>query len=212
MLYFWIAAEEGPLAATAERLRLARPAATSQVRELEDAFGRKLFEQRGRRLALTAFGQKVLNHADDIFALGQELISMAEGQEVNRRERFVVGIADVMPKLIVFRLLEPVLKFRQSVHLVCQEKRLEDLLAELALHRIDIVLSDSPASPSFDIRAYNHKLGGCGLLFFASPQLAKFWPSTSRRVDACLQIDPPDWMNSFPSWPAGKTEVFPRKC
>lgn len=172
LLYFWTVAREGTVTAAAERLKLSRPTVTAQVRTLENALGQKLFRQVGRRLILTDFGEEVLAYADEIFTAGQKLRDLARGVEQGRRERLVIGLPDVMPKLIAFRLIQPAIELARSFHLVCREANLEELLAELTLHRIDIVLSDSPASAGLQFRAHSHKLGDSGTTIFAVPNLA----------------------------------------
>lgn len=104
LLYFWTVAREGTVSAAAERLRLSRPTVTAQLRSLENAFGQKLFRQVGRKLILTDFGEQVLAHADEIFSAGQKLQDLARGVEQGHRERLVIGLPDVMPKLIAYRL------------------------------------------------------------------------------------------------------------
>ncbi len=170
--YFWLVAREGSIARAAELLHLAHPTISKQLRQLEAACGDKLFERVGRNLVLTEFGQTVFRYAEEIFAVGRELQDTVKGRPSHRPLRFVVGMPDVLPKLVAHRLLKPAFELPEDVHVVCHEGRHDDLLADLAVHRLDILLSDSPVSPAVHVRAFNHLLGECGLTFFAKADLA----------------------------------------
>lgn len=173
LLYFWVVAREGSIAQACVQLHLAQPTISSQLRKLEQSLGEPLFKRAGRNLVLTEMGQRVYEYADEIFSLGQELMEMVKGRPTGRPLRFIVGVPDVLPKLIAHRLLEPAFRLPEPVQLVCYEGKLNDLLAELALQRLDLVLSDSPAGPTTHVKAYSHSLGSCGITFFGSPELAK---------------------------------------
>lgn len=173
LLYFWSVAKEGGIAPAAERLRLTPQTISGQVHMLEEALGEKLFEKRGRSLALTEMGRLVYGYAEDIFGLGRELLTAVRGRTTARAPRLVVGIAQVVPKLVAKRLLEPALVQADKVRLVCREDSTERLLAELAAHRLDALVLDAPVPASAGIRAFNHPLGECGSTFFARAPLAK---------------------------------------
>ena len=172
LFYFWTVAHEGSVTAAAEKLQLSRPTVTGQLRSLERSLGNKLFRQSGRRLSLTEFGLTVLAYADDIFATGQELQRTVRGV-TGEAQRLIVGVPDEMPKLIVFRLLQPAFKLPERPRIVCREGKRDDLLADLAVHRLDLVLADAPLDASSSVKAFNHKLGECGVTFFARPDSAK---------------------------------------
>ena len=172
LLYFWTVAREGSIAKAGEKLRLAQPTISGQLRVLEASLGHKLFAKDGRGLALTEFGRLVYRYADEIFAIGKELTEAVKGRPSGRPVRFAVGISEAVPKLVAYRLLEPALRLPEPVRIVCREDKAERLLADLAVHDLDIVLTDAPASPSVKVRAYNHLLGECGVAFFAAPDLA----------------------------------------
>jgi LysR family transcriptional activator of nhaA len=172
LYYFWTVAHEGSVTAAAETLHLSRPTVTGQLRSLERSLGNKLFRQSGRRLALTEFGLTVLAYADDIFATGQELQRTVRGIQGDA-QRLIVGVPDELPKLIVFRLLQPAFKLPERPRIVCREGKRDDLLAELAVHRLDLVLSDAPLDSASSVKAFNHKLGECGVTFFARADSAK---------------------------------------
>lgn len=173
LLYFWTVVREGSIAQAAAKLHLARPTVSGQLRQLENALGDRLFEQQGRRLVLTAFGEFVYRYADEIFTTGEELQQAIRGQLSTPAARFVVGIPDVLPKLIAFRLLRPALNLEEPVHLICNEGKLDELLADLAVHRLDLVLADAPVSPTINVKAFNHPLGECTVSVFGSPSLTR---------------------------------------
>src|SRR4029077_12250268 len=145
---------------------------SGQIRALEGALGEKLFERAGRGLRLTEMGRVILPYADEIFALGRELAESVKGQPTGRPLKLVVGVADSVPKLVAYRLIEPALALPQRVRLVVHEQSTERLLAALALHELDVVLTDRVAPPGVSVRAFNHLLGECGATLFAAPQLA----------------------------------------
>lgn len=187
LLYFWTVAREGSIAAAAEQLHLSQPTVSTQVRKLEQSLGEKLFRRSGRGLVLTEIGQKVYEYADEIFTLGRELVDVVQGRPVGKPLRLVVGMPDVLPKLVAYRLLEPAFSMPEEVRIVCLEGKLNDLLADLSRQRIDLVLSDSPVTPAMHVRAFNHALGECGVTFFAAPELAE---SHRRRFPKSLDDAP----------------------
>jgi LysR family transcriptional regulator, transcriptional activator of nhaA len=170
--YFWLVAREGSLANASKTLRLAQSTVSGQIQTLERALGEELFARSGRRLVLTEIGRVVYRYADEIFSLGRELQDAIKGRPVARPLRLVVGIADVVPKLVARRLLAPALKLPGPLHLVCHEDKPDLLLAELAVHNLDVVIADAPVGPSVNVRAFNHLLGECDVVFFATPRLA----------------------------------------
>jgi LysR family transcriptional activator of nhaA len=172
LFYFWMAAREGSVARAAAQLRLAQPTLSGQIRALDDALGEKLFERAGRGLRLTEMGRVVYGYADEIFTLGRELAESVKGQPTGRPLRLAVGVSDALPKLVAYRLIEPALGLAQPVRLVVQEQSTERLLAQLALHELDVVLTDRVAPPGVSVRAFNHLLGDCGTTLFAAPGLA----------------------------------------
>ena len=158
LLYFWTVARTGGVSAASAELRLAQPTISGQLRMLEEHFGEKLFHRVGRRLELTDVGRLVYRYADEIFTIGRELTDAVRGRPTGRPLRFAVGIADQVPKLIAYRLMEPALKLPEKVRLVCQEDKPERLFAELAVHALDLVLTDAPLSPTVKVRAFSHLL------------------------------------------------------
>jgi LysR family transcriptional activator of nhaA len=170
--YFWAVASHGSIARAAEALHLTPQTISGQLRELEHQVGSKLFSRDGRGLALTETGRLVYTYADEMFQLGSELQDVLDGHTPGFALNIKVGIAMVVPKLLAYRVLEPVLKMPDTVRLICHEAPLVDLLAELAVHKLDVVLADSPISPGMNVRAYNHALGESGISFFAVPEQA----------------------------------------
>jgi LysR family transcriptional activator of nhaA len=170
LLYFWTAAREGGVTRAAKKLRLAQPTVSEQIKRLEELLGSPLFERKGRTLVLTEFGRTIFGYADEIFSLGRELMDAAKTQGAGRPRRLVVGVADVLPKLIVYRLLEPALKL--GIELVCREDHVDQLLAGMSIHEVDLVLSDSPVGANVGVRAFNHLLGESSISFFAIKEQA----------------------------------------
>jgi LysR family transcriptional activator of nhaA len=172
LFYFWVVAKEGTIAAACKELQVAQPTISTQLRALEDAIGRKLFVRAGRHLVLTDTGRTVYRYADGIFALGQELMGTLESGHDESRERINVGIADVLPKLVAHRLLEPISNLDDPVRLVCHEAPATELLGRLATRELDLVLSDSPIGSEVSLRAFSHLLGKCGVLIMGTKDLA----------------------------------------
>ena len=170
--YFWAVAREGSLARACRELRLAPSTVSGQIHALEGSLGEKLFSRTGRQLVLTETGRVVFRYAEEIFTLGRDLRDAVKGRPVGRPMSLVVGVADVVPKLVARRLLEPALRSPEPVRLVCREDKPDRLFAELAVHNLDVVLSDAPVGPSIRIRAFSHLLGECGVTFLATPELA----------------------------------------
>lgn len=173
LLYFWAVAREGGLVPAGKLLRLSHPTLSAQVHALEERLGLTLFDRVGRKLVLTEEGRVVYRYAEEIFALGRELLATAKGRVEGRAPVLRVGIVDVVPKLVVRRLLEPALALPTPVRLVCQEDTQERLLADLALHALDVVIADAPVPPGSPVRAFTHALGETGVSLFAAPALAK---------------------------------------
>lgn len=172
LFYFWVVAREGTITRASEELYLTQPTISAQIRALEKALGEKLFTRSGRNLVLTEVGRVVFRYADEIFSLGRELTDTLKGQPRGRPVRFVVGIADALPKLIAYQLLKPALALAEPIRVVCREDKPDRLLAELSVHALDLVLADAPIGPTVKIRAFNHLLGECGITIFAAASVA----------------------------------------
>jgi LysR family transcriptional activator of nhaA len=170
LYYFWVVAKEGGITRAATRLGIAVQTVSSQVRELERDLGHELLEPAGRRLVLTAAGNAVLRQADQIFALGEQLPDILRDATVSPEMRFAVGISDDVPKLVVNQLLQPVMHV-DNLHLLCHEDEFDDLLGDLALHRLDVVLADQAAPPNPNLKVYTHALGVSALAWYAPASL-----------------------------------------
>jgi len=210
--YFWVVAKQGGIARAAERLHLTPQTISGQISLLEDSIGDALFSKAGRNLELTETGRLVLSYADEIFSLGGELEDALRNLPPGRRMIFKVGIADVVPKTIAYRLLAPALSMPDPVRIICRENNLESLLAELALHRVDLVIADGPIPTGINVRGFSHVLGECGISFLAVPHLARslrkdfprslngaplLMPSETNLVQAKLL----DWLDSLRIYP-----------
>jgi LysR family transcriptional activator of nhaA len=172
LYYFYRVARAGGVSAASRDLRVAQPTISVQLRQLEEALGVQLFVRQGRRLELTEEGRVAYRYAEDIFGMGRELVGALKGVSAGRPLRLVVGAALVVPKIIVERLLEPALALDQPLQLECIEDRLERLLAGLATHELDLVISDVPLTPAAGVKAFNHPLGSSGVGWFARSDVA----------------------------------------
>jgi LysR family transcriptional activator of nhaA len=191
LFYFWAVMREGSMTAACTKLRLAPSTVSAQVGRLEEALGGKLFRRVGRNLEPTDLGRLVFRYANEIFSLGREMMDTVRGHPMVGPLSLKVGIVDVLPKLIARKILEPALSLPQGVRLVCYENKQERLLAELALHNLDVVLSDSPIQKGSSIKAYNHLLGECGVTFLGVKRLVKrFRPQFPESLDGAPMLLP----------------------
>jgi len=171
--YFWTVATEGSLRRASEKLRVSQPSMCTQIKLLETSLGETLFRPSGRSLVLTEFGQLVYGYAEEIFTLGGEILRATKQAPGVRALRLNVGIVDSFPKLMSYEILRPVLEHQPPVRLTCHEGKLADLVSQLNTHRLDVVLSDEPASPGMAGKVFNHLLGSSEITFCAMPALAK---------------------------------------
>ncbi|HRP77037.1 MAG TPA: transcriptional activator NhaR [Rhodocyclaceae bacterium] len=185
--HFWKVARAGGIARASERSGLAPQTLSGQVATLEANLGVTLFRRQGRRLALTETGQMVLAYAEEIFRVGNELEESLLTRAAGRAIPFRVGVADVVPKTIAWLLLEPSMKLPEPMRIVCREDKLERLLGELAIHKLDVVLADTPLPANMDVRGFSHKLAESSVALFATPSLANSLPG---EFPACLDRAP----------------------
>ena len=169
--YFWMVAKSGSIARACEQLHLTPQAISGQLRELEEALGVELLRRAGRGLEVTDAGRRILGYAEKIFALGDDLLEVARDQTAHKVLPFKVGIADSVPKSVAHRLVEPALHLPETIRLVCREGRLTALLAELAVHRLDMVIADRSMPTNLNVRGYSHLLGESDLTVFGAPAL-----------------------------------------
>jgi LysR family transcriptional activator of nhaA len=187
LLYFWAVVKAGSIRKASAELRISPPAISTQLKLLEEQLGEKLLVRSGRRLTLTEMGRTVFAYADDIFSLGRELIDVVKNRPIGRPLHLDVGVVDVMPKIIAQLLLEPAFHLGQDVRICCREASADQLLARLATHELDVVLSDAPVDTTIKIRAYAHLLGECGITFATTPRIAK---RLKRKFPQCLDGAP----------------------
>ena len=173
LLYFWTVAREGGVSKAAAKLRLSQPTISAQVKMLEGALGERLLERQGRTLALTEVGRVVYRYADEIFTAGRELQETLKGRPSGRAIQFTVGVANAVPKLIAYRLLRPAIEGPEVVQITCREDHPDQLVAQLAVHALDVVISDTPAPSHVRVKVFNHLLGESGTTFFAAGPLAQ---------------------------------------
>lgn len=171
--YFLQVAKSGSVNRASEKLHLTPQTLSGQIKGFEERLGVALFQRSGRKLELTEAGRLALSYADEIFRIGAELEEALGESPGARMTPFRVGISDAVPKTISHRLLMPALGLDEPVKLICREDRLERLVAELAIHRLDIVLANKPMPSNVDVKGYSHPLGECGVAFFANKALAK---------------------------------------
>jgi LysR family transcriptional activator of nhaA len=186
--YFWRVAKAGGIARASEQLHLTPQTISGQIGLLEEDLGTPLFARRVRNIELTDAGQFALGYARDIFALGAELEETLRNYPAGGRPlEFRIGVSDAVSKTIAYRLIEPATRLRDPVRIVCREWKLDSLLAELAAHRLDLVIAGAPIPPSVSVRAFNHLLGESGVSFFATAQLLK---TLKTKFPACLDGAP----------------------
>ena len=185
--YFWMVAKTGSIARAAEQLHLTPQSISGQLSEFDQTLGVALFRRAGRNLELTDAGRRILSYAEEIFTIGDELLDVLREQKAIKSLLFRVGLADSVSKLVVYRLVEPALKLGEPVRLVCREGRMTSLLAELSIHRLDMIIADRPMPTNLNVRGYSHLLGESGLSVFGTRHLAK---ELSGRFPALLDNAP----------------------
>ncbi len=193
LLYFWMAARTGSIVRASRELLLAPPTISAQISRLEEDLGEKLFERVGRRLVLTEMGRIVFRYANEIFSLGKELTDTLKGRPTGYPLKLVIGIADIFPKGLAYRLIEPALHLDRPVRVICREDPPDRLLALLALHELDLVLTDAPIAPGIKVRAFSHLLGESGVTFVGTRKLARTYSKGfPRSLDGAPMLLPTD--------------------
>ncbi len=172
LYYFWVVAKEGGISRAAEKLDMAVQTVSAQVRELERALGYALLKPAGRGLVLTEAGQAAMLQADQIFQLGENLPALVRDAVSAPTVRLAVGISDGLAKLVVRRLLQPVIH-EPHLRLLCHEGEFDELLGDLALHRLDVVLSDRPAPTNPNLKLYSHAIGSSTFAWYGTQDMVK---------------------------------------
>ncbi len=173
LLNFWLVAREGSVQQASEVLHVTPASVSVQVKQLERSLGVKLLQKQGRGLVTTEIGEQVAEYASQIFSTGRELMEMVKGRPEGRPQELRVGIRDAMPKLVAFRLLQPALEMNEPVRLVCQEAEMPQLVADLAIHRLDVILTDTALDPLYKVQAYSHRLAESEVVIMGTKELAK---------------------------------------
>lgn len=212
--YFWVAAKAGGIVRAGEQLHTTPQTLSEQIKLLEASLGQKLFRKSGRRLELTDEGRLALGYADKIFALGTEMeAAMAQSRGAQKTLEFRVGVVDSMAKALVYRLLEPALSASVPVRLICSMGKFPDLLAQLAVNRLDLVLAEEPITSRVSVKAFNHPLGSTPMSFFCTPALKATLKGTFPKClnDAPMLIQGPtaSIRTSFEGW-LTRQHVYPR--
>lgn len=215
LLYFWTVAREGGITAAAKQLHVTPATLSIQIRELEKSLGVKLFRKEGRTLALTDMGQSVMEYANDIFSTGKELMEMVRGRPTGSPLMLRVGVKDVMPKLVAYKFLEPAIRLDQKTRLICHEGDIDALVANLSVHRLDLVLSDTPLNPSIKVRAYSHLLGESTVEFMGTRDLVnklkRGFPESLNQAPMLLPMSNTVLRRSLDQWFA-ENELHPDLC
>ena len=169
--YFWMVAKTGSIARASEQLYCSPQSISGQLGELENNLGVQLLKKAGRGLVLTDMGRRIYSYADEIFAIGSELLEVAHHQPVKKSTPFRIGISDSVAKSVAYKIIEPVLHLNEPLRLICREGKLASLLSEVSVNQLDLVIADRPMPTSLNVRAHNHLLGQSKLAIFASQQL-----------------------------------------
>jgi len=171
--YFWMVAKSGSIARASEQLHLTPQSISGQLSEFEGKLGVDLFRRVGRTLELTDAGRRILGMAEEIFSIGDQLLKTLHDDATHRPVPFRVGVADSVSKSMVYRLVEPALRLGDSVRLVCHDGHLAALLADLAIHRLDMIIADRPMPANLNVRGYSHLLGESSITVFAAEKYAR---------------------------------------
>jgi LysR family transcriptional activator of nhaA len=218
LYYFWHVAKEGSIIRACEKLHLAQPTISGQLIVFEQAIGEKLFYKEGRKLVLTDTGRTVFHYANEIFAIGRELTNTLKGRIGSKGLRLSIGVADALPKLITYRLLEPVINSVEPIQLTCYEDKADRLITEITLHSLDLVLSDRPASPAVGANVFNHLLGESSVAVFGIQKFAEKYAQNFPRslngapfllptANTALRRSLDQWLDSEEICPDIKAEI-----
>jgi LysR family transcriptional activator of nhaA len=204
LLYFWTVVREGSIANAAETLHLTPQTISGQLKLLEESIGEPLFQRVGRGLVPTEMGKIVNQYADEIFSLGAELTQRVRSGDRGAPLELNVGIVNSIAKLISYKIVEPALRLEERFKVVCSEDRIETLLADLAIHKLDLVISDRPVPTGLNVKAFNHLLGESPIAFFSQPRIAtrlkKKFPQSLAEIDFLLPSRSTELRRSLDDW------------
>ncbi|CAA6825118.1 MAG: Transcriptional regulator, LysR family [uncultured Thiotrichaceae bacterium] len=197
-------ANAGSIARASERLHITPQTISGQITVLEDSLDMKLFHRQGRTLELTEAGHVAVEYANKIFQLGAELEERLQNYPTGHTSPFRVGVSDLVPKPIAYRLLEPAIQLNKQMRIVCTEGKLADLLGELAVHRMELVIADGPMPPNMNIKGFSHKLGSSTLSFFATKELkaklGKDFPDNMQNAPLLIPSEGSAVRNNLMQW------------
>lgn len=176
--YFWAVAKSGSIVRAGAQLHVTPQSISSQLAELEAMLGTSLLRRHGRGLEMTDAGRRTLTYAEEIFDLEEELLAAVREQGTRSALPFRIGIADSVPKSLTYRVVEPTLHMPEAVRLVCREGRLVSLLADLSVHRLDMVIADRAMPTDLRVRAYNHLLGSSDVTVFGAESVVTMLKGT----------------------------------
>lgn len=204
LLYFWTVARDGSIAKACDRLQISQPTISMQIRKLEKSLGHRLFDRAGRGLELTEVGRTVYEYAEDMFTLGRELLGALRGMPGKRSGKLCIGIPAFLPTLITHRLLAPVFHLPENIQLVCHEDDLNGLVAGLARHKFDAIITDSPIHSASGVRCFSHLLEDSEIAFCAVPSLVKelrdSWPDSLEGVSILLPTVSTEMRRTLDRW------------
>lgn len=212
--YFWMVGKTGSIARASEQLSLSPQSISVQLGDLESSLSVRLFRKVGRGLELTDMGRRVFSYADEIFSLGNELLEVAQHQEIRKSAPFRIGITDSVPKSVAYRVLEPLLHMDEPIRLVCREGKLADLLSEMSVNQLDLVIADRPMPINLNVRAYNHLLGESNLSIFAAKSLieshqAQSFPNILHNAPFLMPGEDFAFQKKLLSWMESK-KIYPK--
>lgn len=213
LLYFWTVVREGSIARAADTLHLTPQTISGQLKLLEESIGEPLFQRAGRGLLPTEMGKIVNQYADEIFSLGAELTQRVRSGDRGAPLELNVGIVNSIAKLISYRIVQPALGLDERFKVVCTEDKIETLLADLAIHKLDLVISDRPVPTGLNVKAFNHLLGESHIAFFAqntdSAQLREQFPASLEGVELLMPSTTTELRRSLDDW-LERVGVVPR--
>jgi LysR family transcriptional activator of nhaA len=203
--YFWMVAKTGSIVRASEQLYLSPQSISGQLGDLENSLGVQLFRKVGRGLELTDMGRRIFSYADEIFALGGELLEVTQNQQVKKSTPFRIGISDSVAKSVAYQIIEPVLHIEEPIRLICREGKLASLLSEMSVNQLDLVIADRPMPPNLNVRAHNHLLGESKLAIFAAEGLLDTYTKKNKNVAF------PSLLNGAPFLLPGEDFTFQKK-
>lgn len=172
LYYFWAVAKAGSIRNASAQLLLAPATVSRQIKELESKLRVRLLERSNQSIKLTREGDFVFGVCNELFGLARELVDGVGANNEAKPVRITVGIAGVIPKLLIYKVLEPTLHLREPVQIVCLEGAPSKLMSDLASRNIDLVLTDAPIGPHSNARSSSHLIAECPVVVCCDAALA----------------------------------------